>query len=164
METRAERRLRKLRQVIREKAEGSITRLAADTNLSVGNLIQIDKGTLLPKKVDGTRSPRAVGDDLCRTIEDRYNLGRGWFDSDEDSSDLPPDALSVARQFNAVTGPSRAILFAGLQAQIQNTVSMVEALKLGQPIAPPPPVFPAEQPGPSPAPNPAPEPGPQAGQ
>lgn len=81
METCSERRKRKLLELAQEK--GGLKVIATDCGLSYGSLDQIKKGVPLPAKADGTRSERSLGDDVARAIEKRYNLERGWFDSDE---------------------------------------------------------------------------------
>jgi hypothetical protein len=52
----------------------------AGANLSGPTLDQIIKGSLLPAKADGSRSPRALGDALARKIEEVFDLGEGWLD------------------------------------------------------------------------------------
>lgn len=85
METCSERRKRKLIALVAEK--GGLKTLAADCELNYAALDQVIKGVLLPpKKGDGTRSEKALGDDAARAIEAAYKLGRGWMDKD----DTPP--------------------------------------------------------------------------
>lgn len=43
-------------------------------------LDQVLKGTLLPPRADGSRSPRRLGHEASTKIEDAFELGRGWFD------------------------------------------------------------------------------------
>lgn len=93
METCSERRKRKLIALAEEK--GGLKSLAADCDLSYATLDQIIKGVLLPRKADGTRSERALGDDTARLIETRYGLERGWFDSDDSVAAAVP-SLEVA--------------------------------------------------------------------
>lgn len=89
METKGERRLRKLRELIARKDIGSHIVLAEIADVSPESLDQIIKGVLLPPKKDGTQSPRSLGDKAARQIEDKLNLGRGWFDSDEAAPAMP---------------------------------------------------------------------------
>lgn len=95
METISERRTRKL--IALAKAKGGIGVIADDCDLSTAALDQVVKGTLLPAKSDGTRSKKALGNKAARAIEERYGLGRGWFDI-EDASAMPaaPDHLQSA--------------------------------------------------------------------
>lgn len=80
METNDERRKRKLRQL--SEAHGLDALAEAAGLKGPESLDQILKGVLLPKKTDGTQSPRSLGDDSARKIELALNLGRGWFDED----------------------------------------------------------------------------------
>lgn len=81
METKAERRLRKLKVLCAE--HGGHTAIADKADVSEQYLDQILKGVLLPPKADGSRSPRTLGDAVARKIENKLNLGEGWFDTDE---------------------------------------------------------------------------------
>lgn len=94
METCSERRKRKLAELAREK--GGLKVLAADCGLSYGSLDQILKGVPLPPKADGSRSERSLGDDAARSIETRYGLERGWFDSDPTPAAGTPENLAAA--------------------------------------------------------------------
>lgn len=134
METSDERRLRKLRELC--DAHG-VDEVAVRADLSPPALRQIVKGTLLPQKKDGSREPRALGNDAARAIERAYGLPRGWFDNDAGGDELPADALSLARAFNALKGEARGRLFAALQ----NMVAMAAAMQHASP--PPPEPFPA---------------------
>ena len=84
METRAERRKRKLI-ALRDQftARGGHVHIADEAGVSAEALDQVIKGVLLPAKKDGTRTPRSLGDTAARAIEQAFNLGRGWFDADE---------------------------------------------------------------------------------
>ena len=81
METKDARRRRKL-MVLIEATEGGRDAVAVRSGLNPGYLKQIITRALLPPKRDGTRSPRALGDPAAESIEDAFQLGRGWFDSD----------------------------------------------------------------------------------
>lgn len=94
METCSERRKRKLVELAREK--GGLKTLATDCGLSHAALDQIVKGVPLPPKADGTRSERSLGDDAARSIEKRYGLERGWFDSDQAAASTTPETLAQA--------------------------------------------------------------------
>jgi AraC-like DNA-binding protein len=123
METKATRRLRKLQEIADRHGADEV---AVRAGLSPAYLRQIIKGTKLPAKKDGSREPRMLGDAAARAIESAYTLPRGWFDTDGDvATALADDAMSVARQFDRVTGEARKQLFATLQ----NTISMVSAMQ-----------------------------------
>lgn len=77
METSAERRRRKLKDLC---AQRGLKAVADRAGVSAASLDQIIKGVLLPPKKDGSRTPRSLGDDAARRIEDAERLGRGWFD------------------------------------------------------------------------------------
>lgn len=81
METKDARRRRKLKQ-LEEATVGGLESIAVASGRNPAYLKQIINGTLLPPKKDGSRSPRALGDDVAEKIEDTLHLGRGWFDSD----------------------------------------------------------------------------------
>jgi len=112
METCSERRKRKLLELAQEK--GGLKVLAADCGLSYGSLDQIVKGVPLPAKADGSRKERSLGDDAARSIEARYNLGRGWFDSDPASDAAAPENLEAALDVitKVLQGAEKSILIA----------------------------------------------------
>lgn len=80
METKSDRRLRKLRQLADQ--HGGLRAIADKAKVSAASLDQIVKGVPLPPKKDGSRSPRSLGDSAAHAIEDAFQLGRGWFDSE----------------------------------------------------------------------------------
>lgn len=82
METSDERRKRKLKWLCASEGR-SIESVAEVADVSPEAIDQIIKGTLLPKKKDGTQSARNLGDPVARKIELALNLGRGWFDADD---------------------------------------------------------------------------------
>lgn len=86
METASDRRRRKLQLLC--ASNGGPKGVGAKSGVSPASLDQILKGVLLPEKADGTRSPRKLGDDAARRIEDAYELPRGWFDA-EDKAPAP---------------------------------------------------------------------------
>lgn len=94
METKDQRRKRKLELLI-AATDGGMEAIAVEAKLNPAYLQQILKGSLLPAKKDGTRSPRALGDAAAEAIEDAYNLGRGWFDSPQT---LPAKAGQTAEE------------------------------------------------------------------
>ena len=79
METNEERRRRKLAKLCSTHGKDQVAEAAA---VSPEYLDQILKGVLLPKKQDGTRSRRALGEDSARKIEAAYGLPVGWMDND----------------------------------------------------------------------------------
>lgn len=90
METNADRRRRKLAQLCEERG---LRGVAERAELNHQSLDQIIKGVLLPPKLDGSRSPRKLGDDAARRIEEAEGLGRGWFDlPDAVAPDMPAPA------------------------------------------------------------------------
>lgn len=91
METNAERRTRKLKQLC--ELHGGVREVAEKAGLGWEGLDQIIKGVLLPpKKGSEDRSPRALGDPAARKIEEAFDLGKGWFD-------WPLDAVDFRRYF-----------------------------------------------------------------
>jgi hypothetical protein len=79
MDTNDEIRLQRLRQLCRE-TDGGVRAVAKKADLNWQTLDQIIKRVPLPPKADGTASPRNVGSALARQIEDKFELGEGWFD------------------------------------------------------------------------------------
>lgn len=82
METNAERRTRKLRELA-ARTPGGLRAVAESANVSVESLDQIIKGVLLPAKRDGTRSARRLGDGTADRIQEALGLPRGWFDTED---------------------------------------------------------------------------------
>lgn len=54
--------------------------IAAKAELSADYLDQIVKKRLLPKKADGSRSPRTLAEEAARKIERGLGLAVGWLD------------------------------------------------------------------------------------
>ncbi|WP_333906110.1 S24 family peptidase [Delftia acidovorans] len=81
MESRSERRKRKL-QLLCDATPGGIKAVADAAQLNYQSLQQILAGTLLPPKLDGSRTPKSLGDKAAATLEDELGLGKGWFDND----------------------------------------------------------------------------------
>jgi hypothetical protein len=113
METSSERRKRKLEWVVANK--GGLAAVAKAADVSRASLDQILKGTLLPKKQDGTRSPRSLGDTAARAIETAFDLGTGWFDA-------PVEA--PAFEFDADT-LEHAAVYAGLKPEERSKLKML---------------------------------------
>ncbi|AVQ84593.1 transcriptional regulator [Variovorax sp. PMC12] len=61
--------------------EGGIRAIGDEAKVNWQTLDQVLKGTLLPPRADGSRSPRRLGHEAAMKIEDALELGRGWFDS-----------------------------------------------------------------------------------
>lgn len=78
MDTNYEIRLRRLEQLC--EREGGIRAVAEKAEMNWQALDQVLKRVLLPPKADKTRSPRALGDDAARKLEETFDLGEGWFD------------------------------------------------------------------------------------
>ncbi len=98
VETNNERRLRKLIQVC--AAHGGHVAVATQAGLNPATLDQIlKKVPLPPKKGDGSRSERALGDPAARAIEEAYKLGRGWFDNDGDAIKMSPKEMQLIGLF-----------------------------------------------------------------
>lgn len=98
METIGERRRRKLISLVKAAGGGAraLEKIASITGLSPASLDQVIKGTLLPPKKDGTRSPKSLGDPSARAIEEALELGHGWFDSDDtQEASIEPTAVDV---------------------------------------------------------------------
>ncbi|HCY17159.1 MAG TPA: hypothetical protein DHV21_14495 [Curvibacter sp.] len=93
METKDERRRRKL-QLLVAGVTGGLETISVRSETSPQYLQQIIKGVLLPPKKDGTRSPRSLGDAAAEAIEDAFDLGRGWFDSDRPLPTVEPPKIA----------------------------------------------------------------------
>lgn len=117
METKRERRLRKLKALCEEK--GGYAAVAAEANVNEAALDQILKGVLLPPRTDGTRNPRTLGDSSARAIEAAYNLGVGWFDSDDAEVEWHPHIRRLAEGLSKITdADARDSILLGAQAQV----------------------------------------------
>jgi hypothetical protein len=104
LETKAARRKRKLNALV---AEHGLEALASKSGLSKDYLTQVIRGyTSSFEQKGGSRSERALGDRACRAIETRYNLGAGWFDTDDEQMLTEPERelLAIWRQ---LPGPAR---------------------------------------------------------
>lgn len=78
MDTNEEVRRRRLKQLC--DANGGVRAVAAKADMHWQSLDQVIKRVLLPKKADGTQSPRALGDAAARDLERAFGLGEGWLD------------------------------------------------------------------------------------
>lgn len=78
MDTNAEIRRRRLAELCADN--GGVRVVAEAAGMNWQSLDQILKKVLLPAKADGSRTPRTLGDDAARKLEEVYGLGRGWFD------------------------------------------------------------------------------------
>jgi hypothetical protein len=118
METKDQRRQRKLGQLIAATA-GGMDAIATAADINPAYLQQIVKGVLLPAKRDGSRSPRSLGDTAAEKIEDAMRLGRGWFDGNapmpgdthtsQDTTAWPFETLTIA-QWQLLPKESRALV------------------------------------------------------
>jgi len=99
METKDDRRKRRLEELA--KAKGGVKAIARAAGVGWEGLDQVLKGTLLKRKADGTRNPKALGDSVAEAIEDAYDLGRGWFDW--------PFELVDYKRYYALTPEQRAV-------------------------------------------------------
>jgi len=114
METRAERRRRKLRDLcVRHDGELSplgMPSLAARRAVALAArvhphvLYEVIKGVRTPK---GT--PKTLGDRAAERIEAAFKLGRGWFDAD-DLAAAPPPVTAPAMPVAPVTDSEWAVL------------------------------------------------------
>lgn len=100
METGAERRRRKLKDLCEEHGRPAVAEAAG---MSAVYLEQIIKGVLLPEKADGTRSPRSLGDRAARAIEKAFELPEGWFDAPDAQGYLSREARAVAEAYEKMT-------------------------------------------------------------
>lgn len=108
METASARRRRKLDHLIEQHG---LPALAAAAKVNPAYLAQIKHGVLLPPKVDGSRSPRALGDAAARAIETALGLEAGWFDApDNDIEQFDADTLLFAGFYQGMSGEERATL------------------------------------------------------
>jgi hypothetical protein len=130
METNDERRRRKLSALC--ERHGGVRALAELTGVAWATLDQILKGTLLPKKDDGTRSPRALGDANARAIEEALDLGRGWFDWPFDSVDFKAYAALSDTEKGFVQANMAAAMEGGGKSDTQPSDLTPEALKIAQ--------------------------------
>lgn len=97
METSVQRRFRKLKSLV--DGGERIADIAKKADVNAQAIDQILKGTLLPKKADGTRSTRSLGDTTARAIEKAYGLGVGWFDA----PDAKPPLINQAHTLDHPT-------------------------------------------------------------
>ncbi len=114
METSSERRRRKLAELC---AQRGLKPVAMRAGLSPATLDQIIKGVLLPPKRDGSRTPRSLGDEAARKIEDAESLGRGWFD--ESPRDDSGNVISLTDRYPNKPSRTAGIVFAGKVAPSQ---------------------------------------------
>lgn len=135
METNDQRRKRKLSDLC---AEFGIDAIASDSGLSAEYLRQILNGTLLPKKGDGTRSPRKLGDEAARSIEEKRGLGIGWFDNDRDDIPMTPRELLMLGHFRNLPNDLQDFLVEqaanAVERQAAALMHMRDTLKIPDPI------------------------------
>jgi len=108
METNDERRRRKLTDLVNEHG---IEKVAEAAGLSAQYLDQIIKRRLLPpKRGDGSRSERTLGDSAARAIEGALLLERGWFDNEGESVDMTAKEMQLLGYFRELDPSMQTIL------------------------------------------------------
>lgn len=109
VETASQRRRRKLTALCEKHG---LTVVAERSKLSAAALDQIIRGYMGEPRKDGTKKPRALGDDAAESIEDAFDLGRGWFDNDrmEDPLKMSDGALAIAFIYEKLTPAGKAHL------------------------------------------------------
>ena len=123
METCPERRRRKLGELC--PTFGGLAVIAEKALLNPVYLDQILKGTLLPpKKGDGTRTPRTLGDSAARAIEGALGLERGWLDNDHLDLEMTPRELQLIGYFRELDARSQGLVLEYIReaASRQNAV------------------------------------------
>ncbi len=128
METNNERRLRKLIEVC--AAHGGYVAVAKGAKLNPASLDQIIKRVPLPKKGDGSRSERALGDAAARAIEEAYKLGRGWFDNDGEEASMSPNELQLLGLFRAIEDQTlQKVVLDNVRAALEQRADLIARMK-----------------------------------
>lgn len=128
VETNNERRLRKLIEVC--AAHGGHVAVAKAAKLNPATLDQIlKKVPLPPKKGDGSRSERALGDPAARAIEEAYGLGRGWFDNDGDNIDMNPKELQLLGLFRELDPVLQGVIIENVREAVEQRARMAERMR-----------------------------------
>lgn len=99
MESADERRRRKLSALCQRYG---LRTVAERAKINPNTLDQVLKGVLLPPKQDGSRSPRALGDESVQKIEVAFGLPDGWFDAAE-AVPLSKAALALGQFYDRLT-------------------------------------------------------------
>lgn len=129
VETNSERRLRKLKLLCATHGQ---TKVAEAAGLKPIYLDQILKGVLLPpKKGDGSRSERALGDTAARAIEAAFLLGRGWFDNDGEEETMTPKELRLLGIFRELDSDLQEIVLCNAQEALEQRKRLLERMRLG---------------------------------
>jgi hypothetical protein len=135
VETNNERRLRKLKLLC---STHGLANVAGKAGLKPVYLEQIIKGVKLPpKKEDGSRSERALGDSAARAIEEAYQLGRGWFDNDEEEATMSPKELELLGLFRQLNDEvTQGLIVEGVRDALADRARQHEGIRkrLAQPI------------------------------
>jgi len=127
VETSNERRLRKLKVLC---AAHGLVQVAEKAGLKPVYLEQIIKGVLLPpKKGDGSRSERALGDSAARAIEGAYDLGRGWFDNDGEEAVMSPDEMLLVGFFRKLDPETQAVMVEHMQTAVEERAGLLARLR-----------------------------------
>jgi hypothetical protein len=133
VETNDERRLRKLKGLCED--HGGPAGVAEKSGLKAVYLEQILKGVLLPPKRGGDRSRRSLGDPAARAIEDKFGLGRGWFDNDELEGTMTPSELLMLGYFRKLDPEAQDRIVHDLQKLVEGRANLLNQMRrdLGQP-------------------------------
>jgi hypothetical protein len=126
VETNNERRLRKLTNLC--SAHGGPAAVAKRSGLNPASLRQILNGIELPRKLDGSRSERGLGDPAARAIEEAYDLGRGWFDNDEVGK-MEPRELQLIGLFRELDEALQRIVVDNVREVVEERARMVERMR-----------------------------------
>lgn len=131
METNDERRRRKLADLA---LQYGLAEIAHKASMSMAALDQILKGVELPpKKGDGSRSKRGLGDSAARAIEAGFGLERGWFDNDQGTVDMTAKELQLVGYFRELDKTLQSIMLENIREAVEQQSRMREGLKLAVP-------------------------------
>lgn len=107
------------------ETRGGLVYVADRAELSSNTLDQVVKGVLLPARRDGTRSPRTLGDQAARRIEQALGLGNGWFDADDGYDD-----------FERKPSVEQALMVLGLEPATDFSPDLALLLKVAAKLSP----------------------------
>lgn len=128
VETNNERRLRKLRVLC---ALHGIDKVAPLAGLKPVYLKQLLGGVKLPpKRGDGSRSERGLGDTAARAIEEAYKLGRGWFDHDGEEEIMSPKELELLGLFRQLQDEVlQGLVVENVRDRVEERARMLERVR-----------------------------------